>query len=263
LRSFVDRELANIAEAVGAEAWHVPAIGRMEDVIVPTRYLASHAQYVTFGYQLPCHFETLQRVSKNVREGMIEGPRADDLVDAGFMLEPFACHNMFRMLKGKRVDACRTITALGRCFRHEGFRFEPMLRQWEFSVREIVLVGSANEIATRRMELVELAQGLARHLDVDARLAIATDPFFVSEAASQRTFQAMNSTKLEFELALDETRRTASGSFNLHGKHFSEVLGITDATQTPVDTACVGFGLERWMAAVVARWGADPGGWPI
>jgi hypothetical protein len=39
-------------------------------------------------------------------------------------------------------------------------------------------------------------------------------------------------------------------------------MDIRGGDGEPVDTACVGFGLERWMAAFVARWGADPARWP-
>jgi hypothetical protein len=93
---------------------------------------------------------------------------------------------------------------------------------------------------------------LARELDLDAQLEVATDPFFVSEAASARTFQAMRSTKLELKLGIDASTTTAATSFNLHGTHFTSLMKIGDGA---AETACIGFGLERWMAAIVARWG--------
>lgn len=130
-------------------------------------------------------------------------------------------------------------------------------------MREVVLVGAPAFVAEQRARLIELTQALATELDLDARLEIATDPFFVSEAASKRTYQAMNSTKLELVLAIDEHSSTAAGSFNLHGRQFTEPMRIADGQGEPLETACIGWGLERWMAAVISRHGADASSWPI
>lgn len=259
LRTFVDQRLRAIATTVGAESWHLPSIEQTEDVIRDTGYLASHGQYVTFGYHLPCHFGQLATFTADVRAKRLAWPEpGHGLVPAGFILEPFVCHNVYRALRGARVASGRVITALGTCYRHEGFRFAPLLRQWEFSMREVVLVGSAAYVADVRAQLVALTQELAAELDLDARLEIATDPFFVSDAASARTYQAMRSTKLELKLGIDATTTTAAGSFNLHGDHFTSPMVISGPSGVPVETACIAFGIERWMAAIVARWGGMP-----
>ena len=260
LRAKLDQRAMEIARAVGAEPWHLPSIEATSELTA--EYLATHGQYVTFGYRLPCHYDTLARFSADARERRIERPSAHDLVSTGFILEPFVCHNVYRALRSSKQPD-RSITALGTCYRHEGFRFEPLLRQWEFSMREVVLVGSPEHVVAQRTELVRRTQALACELDLDARLEIATDPFFVSEAAKARTFQAMASTKLELKLGLDATDSTAASSFNLHGKHFTEPMRITNAAGELAETACIAWGLERWMAAIIARWGADPAAWPI
>ena len=259
LRAFVDARLRAIATELGAESWHLPSIEQTADVIRDTGYLASHGQYVTFGYHLPCHHAELARFVADVKGGRLAWPEAHHRLEpSGFILEPFVCHNVYRALKGSRVDGGRAITALGTCYRHESFRFLPLLRQWEFSMREVVLVGSSGFVAQAREQLIEATQSLAHELDLDARLEIATDPFFVSEAASARTYQTMRSTKLELSLGIDDTTRTAAASFNLHGNHFTQPMDITNPDGGAVETACIAFGVERWMAAIVARWGGLP-----
>lgn len=263
LRRWLEDELRGLALGAGAEPWHLPSIEMTGDVIARTGYLASHAQHVTFGYRLPTHLGRLRRFAGEVRARGLERPDdARDLEPTGFILEPFVCHNVYRALRGARLAGGRAITALGTCYRHEGFRFQPLLRQWEFSMREVVLVGPPAWVAAQRDRLLVLTRELARRLDLDARLEVATDPFFVGEAASARTFQAMQSTKLELLLALDGGRSVAGASLNLHGTHFTGPMEIGAADGSVVETACVGWGLERWMAAVVARWGAEPAGWP-
>ncbi|MBA3464750.1 MAG: hypothetical protein H0T46_32755 [Deltaproteobacteria bacterium] len=256
LRMFIDQRVRAIAATIGAEPWHLPSIEQTDDVCRDTGYLASHGQYVTFGYHLPAHFEQIASFTADVRARKLAWPEPQhELVPSGFILEPFVCHNIYRALKGTPIRGGRAITALGTCYRHEGFRFAPLLRQWEFSMREIVLVGSPAYVSDVRAQLVELAEELARELDLDARLEVATDPFFVSEAASARTYQAMRSTKLELKLGIDAATTTAATSFNLHGTHFTSLMKIGDGA---AETACIGFGLERWMAAIVARWGGPP-----
>ena len=259
LRTFVDTRLRALAAQVGAEPWHLPSVEQTADLIADTGYLASHGQHVTFACHLPPHHAELARFAADAKEHKLAWPGAEHrLVPAGFILEPFVCHNVYRALKGVRLDAPRAITALGTCYRHESFRFAPLLRQWEFSMREIVLVGAPAFVADQRARLVELAQDLAAELDLDARLEVATDPFFVGEAASARTFQAMRATKLELSVGIDARTRTAATSFNLHGEHFTEPMQIRAAGGAPAETACIGFGLARWMAAIVARWGGLP-----
>jgi seryl-tRNA synthetase len=124
-------------------------------------------------------------------------------------------------------------------------------------------VGTQDFVAAQRARVIALTKELALELDVDAQLEVATAPFFVSEAASQRAFQAMSSTKIELKLAIDDRSSTAAASFNFHGRHFTEPMAIASATGEPVETACAGWGIERWMAAVIARHGAAPSRWPL
>lgn len=266
LRAALDAQLRAIAAEVDAEPWHLPSIEVASDLLAVSGYFASHPQHVTFGYHLPPDFPKLRAFADAARApgfaGVADG---HPLRPAGFILEPFVCHNVYRALRDTRVDVGRAITALGCAYRYEGFRFLPLLRQWEFSMREVVLVGDAAYVDGRRLRLLELAQAMVTTLDLDASVAPATDPFFVSEAGSARAFQALQSTKLELSLALSPTRATAAASFNLHGDHFTTPMAITtgsNGTRRPTETACVAFGLERWMAAFVARWGAEPAGWP-
>lgn len=270
LRAALDGRLQTMAAQVGAEPWHLPSIEMAEDLLPTTGYLASHPQHVTFGYHLPPHFAQLRDFAAAAKEHALTAPTDPrQLVATGFILEPFVCHNVYRALRGARLGEGQTITALGNAYRFEGHRFEPLLRQWEFSMREAVLVGPRAYVEQQRQRLVEHTQALADQLDLPASLEVATDPFFVSEAGSARAFQLLQSTKLELRLALDEHSATAAASFNLHAQHFTAPMDIRGAAATDdaagaglLETACVGWGLERWMAAFVARWGAEPQRWP-
>lgn len=261
LRAALDARLARLAAVVDAEPWHLPSIESTSDLVRLTGYFSSHPQHVTWGFHLPPHFDELARFARDAREAQLAAPPDGRAQPTGFILEPFVCHNVYRALRGARLPRGHAVTALGNSYRYEGHRFAPLERQWEFSMREAVLLGSHAYVVAMRQRLIEATQALCAELDLDAALEVATDPFFAAEAASLRAFQAMQSTKLELRLGLGGGRAVAAASFNLHGGCFATPMDI-HAGDAVAETACVGWGLERWMAAVVARWGASPDGWP-
>ena len=261
LREGLDRRLARLAAEVGAEPWHLPSIESTTDLLRLTGYFTSHPQHVTWGFHVPPHFATLAKFADDARKDELAAPGPGRAQPTGFILEPFVCHNVYRALRGSQLDDGCTVTALGNCYRYEGHRFAPLERQWEFSMREAVLLGSHDYVVATRTRLIELTQALVDELELDATLEVATDPFFAAEAASLRTFQAMRSTKLELRLAIGGGTRVAAASFNLHGSVFATPMQLRAGTAV-AETACVGWGLERWMAAVIARWGVEPERWP-
>jgi hypothetical protein len=261
LRAALDRRLAALAATVEAEPWHLPSVESTADLLRATGYFASHPQHVTWGFHLPPRFAALRDFAREAKRGELAAPAVEQVQPTGFILEPFVCHNVYRALRGAAVARGRAITALGNCYRFEGHRFAPLERQWEFSMREVVMLGPPAYVDDTRARLIAATQALCAELDLDAELEPATDPFFAAEAAGLRTFQAMNATKLELRLAIGGGRRLAAASFNLCGRCFSGPMHI-HADRDLADTGCVGWGLERWMAAVVARWGGDPSAWP-
>ena len=262
LRSSIDARFQRLALACSAEPWHLPSIESTGDLLPRVGYLASHGQHVTWGVHLTPRFESLRRFASDARERAATIPTDDhEARPTGFILEPVVCHNVYRALAGARLERTRLVTALGNCYRFEGCRFAPLLRQWEFSMREAVIVGEPGALRELRQRILDATLTVCDELDLGAHLEIATDPFFVSEAGSARAFQAMQSTKLELRLDLGGGAATAAASFNLHGTHFTEPMDIRGRDGQLLETACVGWGIERWMAAVVARRGPEPSAW--
>jgi hypothetical protein len=53
----------------------------------------------------------------------------------------------------------------------------------------------------------------------------------------------------------------AIASLNLHHDHFGTAFGIT-RDGGPAHSACLAFGIERWLFAITQRHGTDPQSWP-
>lgn len=129
-------------------------------------------------------------------------------------------------------------------------------------MREIVCMGTAAETAAFVAEATAEIDGLTVALGLPVGWVQASDPFFRPSRNPQYLMQQIDPTK--FELQFDH--RLAIVSTNLHHDHFGQAFAIRrrtsgDAPNEAVRTACVAFGLERWLAAFIAHFGAE-GPWP-
>jgi hypothetical protein len=77
-------------------------------------------------------------------------------------------------------------------------------------------------------------------------------------AASQR----QQELKFEILVQIAGPEPTAVASFNYHLEHFAATYGLTLADGGVAHTACLGFGHERIVLALLHTHGLDPSGWP-
>jgi hypothetical protein len=172
------------------------------------------------------------------------------------VLTPAACYHVYVDRAGDDLPAFTTVTTRAACFRRETY-YAPLERQWSFGMREVVGLGTADEVKAF------LARGRARvdRLVAAWGLAIAwtaaTDPFFDMSKNPKFLAQKLDPVKTE----MIHAGRLAIGSINFHRNFFGETFAITRDGE-PAFSGCVAFGLERWVKAVLDVHGLDPGGWP-
>jgi len=75
--------------------------------------------------------------------------------------------------------------------------------------------------------------------------------------------RSQRAQKLKFEILVPVggDNPTAVASFNAHGEHFATVFGLASSAG-PVHTACLGFGIERCVLALLFTHGTDVSAWP-
>ena len=56
--------------------------------------------------------------------------------------------------------------------------------------------------------------------------------------------------------------RVTSAAFNNHEAFFGDAFDISLADGAPAVSACIAFGIERWMLAILMAHGTDCGDWP-
>lgn len=131
-------------------------------------------------------------------------------------------------------------------------------------MREIVCLGTSAETRAFVDGATSDVDALATELGLPLSWARADDPFFRPSRNPRYLMQQIDPTK--HELLFDD--RLAVASTNLHHDHFGRAFAIARADPTmgepqPVHSACVAFGIERWLAAIVHQRGPDPTGWPV
>lgn len=172
------------------------------------------------------------------------------------VLTPAACYHLYAHHRGQRFDGPRYFTVRCICFRRED-HYVPLERQWSFTMREIVCMGTADETRSFLDAAAAEVDELVAAIGLPVRWENATDPFFRPSKNPQYLMQQVDPTK--HELLFDE--RLAIASTNLHHDHFGRAFDIQRDGE-PVRTACIAFGIERWVAAFLHHFGPPGSPWP-
>lgn len=226
-------------------------------------YATSFPQHVMFATHLHADLEVYQEFADAERAGGQSPGILAYCRDAEHCLPPTMCYHTFRQLADRPLARDTVVTARGKSFRHEGRYHAGLERLWDFTIREIVFVGSRDFARGMRTRYLSAATSLLDALDLAGTCEVAHDPFFGGPGAAQSTSsQRLLALKYEARLHVDGDRTIAVGSFNRHDQRFGDAFGITGQDGKPVHSACVGFGLERLCYAVLCQHGIDPGGWP-
>ena len=250
----------------GAKDGHFPAMIDA-DTLHKCGYFDSHPNAITFVGNVIEDFDAIEefRLANSCSEGALLPPHDHVHID-GMCLNPAACFPCYPTLTGKTITEGEAYSWLGRVFRYESRNIKGLDRLYEFNVRELVFVGNEEYVRACRMKALPVVEELAALLDIDCKVQTATDPFFATVSAAKKFWQAAQEVKNEIKIpSLDgagNVKQLACGSINLHGNFFGSRFGIKDEHGEPVQTGCVGLGIERWVLAAFTQHGFDERRWP-
>ncbi|MEV5510656.1 hypothetical protein [Streptomyces orinoci] len=197
-------------------------------------------------------------------EAFLDGPVVDEhgalaqarLSPLSEVLTPAACYHVFSDRLGHSLAGPEFVTTRNSCFRRER-EYVPLRRLSGFTMREVVCLGTGADTAEflrLAREALELFFPLA---GLEPQWHPATDPFFRPRENPRYLLQRVDPVKYEAIYGGD----LAIASTNRHHDHFGTGFGLT-LDGRPVHSACVAFGLERWLFALTDRHGTDPERWP-
>lgn len=179
------------------------------------------------------------------------------------VLTPAACYPAYPAIARRGALPAGGLTLdLGGCY---VFRNEPSpdpARLQVFHQREMVRIGRPDDVLQWRELWMSRAQTIFTSLELDAKLDLASDPFFGRGGKLLANSQRAQSLKFEVLVPIASADRTAVASFNYHQEHFGSAFGIQLEDGSVANTACLGFGLERITLALFRRHGLNTGSWP-
>lgn len=234
----LDRVFQGFAADHSAEELYLPALTRYE-TLERCGYIRS----------FPQHLMAVSVVPEDQCAAVAGGARIDSgkLGSSGMFLAPAACIGIYPSLENRTDIERAVITVRSRVYRFEGGKWDGSTRLCEFTMREIVVFGEEAFVGETIGALMEKTLAFARTLNSQAHIAGAADPFFpAAENVVKSKLQKANALKTEIIIPIDG-RPVAVSSFNRHGGHFTGPFNI--GRRGAIVSGCVGYGLERWLAA--------------
>jgi seryl-tRNA synthetase len=263
LRRFVDEEVRDLArKRFDAEEEDYPALLE-PSVLARCGYFSSFPHSVCLVSHLTEDFDAIEAFrAANTDGDSLRIPNPGAMAQSDAALRPAVCLPIYRALEGATVPkGGLTITTTGKAFRYESINMEGLHRLWDFSMREIVFIGSAEVVQEQRARVIETVTSLMEKWDLAYRLVFASDPFFATVRGTKALWQ--RSRALKHEMLVDVgTGSIAVGSINCAGTLFGDAFHIRTDEGEIATTACVGFGLERLVLALFSQHGFEPGRWP-
>lgn len=163
------------------------------------------------------------------------------------LLTPSACLHFYPMFGEQQIDN-GIFTTRARVYRNEDKETDGQTRLIDFTVREIVVVGTADDVMSKLNIIGSLIVEYGNSIGLNIKLEAASDPFYPSrENTIKKKLQLVNKQKMEMIINVNG-EKLSIGSINYHGFHFSKTFQF-DKNNTIV-TGCIGVGLERWISSL-------------
>jgi seryl-tRNA synthetase len=259
VRSRLDERLSSEAGSRGAERLRFPPL-------LPRRQLETSGYLNSF----PHLAGSIYSFDGDEKQAAIQGERAARHEPWGefqemteLTLMPAACYPVYPAIarRGKLPVGGVFIDAGGAwVFRHEPSH-DPARRQI-FHQHELVRIGEPEAVLEWRDEWSQRGLELLLSFGLPAELDVANDPFFGRRGRMLATNQRSEALKLELLVQITGPEPTACASFNHHRDHFGSTYGIQLSDGDTAHTACLGFGHERIVLALLRTHGLDPSAWP-
>ena len=241
----------------GAESMHFPPV-LSRKVFEKSEFLDSFPQLAGSVWS----FHGTDAQHKELSERVHAGKDWSDLQSmTEVVLAPAACYPVYPTIAGTLPPEGRLVDITNYCFRHEPSP-DPARMQM-FRVHEYVRAGDPEMVTAWRGMWLARGIELLTSLGLPAVAVTASDPFFGRGGRLLAINQKDQQLKFEVVVPICSTEKpTAVVSFNYHQDHFGSLFGIRTHTGQTAHTACLGFGLERVVMALMKTHGFIPVEWP-
>jgi seryl-tRNA synthetase len=264
LIEYLDGRFLDLAAHFDARPYRFPTLMSAE-FLGRVDYFRAFPHSLTFATHLREDLDVISEFAENARvdgEGLNSPAESFSRIRA--LLSPAVCYHLYFSLADRPLpDGQLIATSAGTCFRYESTNLTSLERLWNFTMREVIFVGSKDFVLEHRERSRQFMHAIFEELGLAYRVETANDPFFVGEFRKQAAFQTAFQLKYEVRARLPFKDSTlAIGSYNYHQDFFGRHLNIALPDGKPIHTGCTAFGLERAAYAFLAQHGFDPADWP-
>jgi seryl-tRNA synthetase len=180
--------------------------------------------------------------------------------ESGLVLLPAACYGIYPRYEGLRLTGSAGASVYATCFRQEASAECGRLRS--FRMLEFVRLGAADQCRAWCDQVLAAAHDWLAGLGLQLEKAVASDPFFGNGGRLMQKLQREERLKTELVTEVGDGHRQAVCSGNYHKDVFGRAFAISGPDGDAAHTACLAFGYERLMLALLHRHGGDPRQWP-
>ena len=176
-------------------------------------------------------------------------------------LTPSACYPIYPYCRGTLPANGRLFDTWAYCFRHEPST-DPARMQM-FRMREHIRLGDEQTVLDWRNTWIARGVAFFHDLGLPVESVTASDPFFGRAGKLMAANQREQGLKFEVVIPINSVESpTAIMSFNYHKEHFSTLFDIRMPDGELAQSACLGFGMERCVLALLKTHGLNPAQWP-
>ncbi len=243
----LETRVRDVCASETLEEWRVPQALPLH-VLERADYFASFPHWLTLVSHLSSEASALECIARSATPALLAARSCEPAAAA---LPPAVCYHVYAALANSVLRKLRVVTAQGTCWRHEGERLASLERGWAFTMREIVCIGTEEECIAFRDRGLWRVRALLRELGLEGEFEAAEDPFFAPTGRGRAVLQRLKELKQELRLPIGGGETVAAASFNLHERFFGDAFDIRLSDGSPAYTACVAFGLERWLLATI------------
>ncbi len=235
------------------------------DLYRKINYFKEFPQQVILATSLKSDFKTRDDFSKKYsKDNNFDRVKMEESFEASkFGLEQAVCDTCYYALQGKKNFQNTVFTCYNKVFRNEYSKIDSLDRLVNFSVRDIMFVGTEKFVLEMRQKMIDEMISFLEEFDICSRIETANDPFFTNDSIVKNVYQ--NSSKLKYEIVarLDfSATYIAIGSINFHLDFFGKTFNIKLEDDTYAYSGCIGIGFERLIFALYSQFGPDTRKWP-
>ncbi len=258
LYRYFDNLFLKWAQELGAEEYVYPDIINTA-TLNQCNYIQEFPSNLLFASHVKEDIEIIEDFARLIPEG-------DECLSDYFLEKPghicksAVCIHVYKQFENQQINIQRpiAITSVGKCKRYESLHMKGLDRLLDFTMREIVFVGSRKYVTEKRQQLMEKCMKLMGELKLEANIKTSNDPFFLNQPHAKALLQNKFKLKYELNIKVPATgKELAAASFNYHHTHFTDAFHIQSKGGEAVHTSCIAFGLERFVYAYLSQKGLE------